>query len=105
MRVLAIDVGSSSVKVAVLRGTRVTGKSARVEFPTKFDEVRAEIEPRAIFRAIAKAISALGPAAKHVDAIAPAVLSPAWVAMDKRGHAITPIVTHQDRRSVAEAAE
>jgi xylulokinase len=105
MLVLAIDVGSSAVKAAILRGTRVVGRIARVEFPTKFDEVRAEIEPRAIFRAIADAISQLGAAAKRLDAIAPAVMSPAWVAMDKHGHAITPIVTHQDRRSVAEAAE
>src|SRR5438552_1870679 len=105
MRVLAIDVGSSSVKAAVLRGTRVVGWIARVEFATQFDEVRAEIEPRAIFRAIADAIAQLGAAAKRVDAIAPAVLSPAWVAMDKHGRPITPIVTHQDRRSVAQAAE
>src|SRR5207244_1358903 len=27
-------------------------------------------------------------------------MAPSWVAMDKRGRAITPIVTHQDRRSV-----
>ena len=33
------------------------------------------------------------------------VMSPAWVAMDQRGKAITPIVTHQDRRSVKEAVE
>jgi xylulokinase len=32
-------------------------------------------------------------------------MCPAWVAMDAKGKALTPIVTHQDRRSVAEAHE
>ena len=32
-------------------------------------------------------------------------MAPSWVAMDKRGRAITPIVTHQDRRSVDVARE
>jgi xylulokinase len=40
-----------------------------------------------------------------VDAIALSVMSPAWIAMDAKGKPLTPIVTHQDRRSVAEAHE
>src|SRR5204862_4365114 len=32
--------------------------------------------------------------------IAMSVMSPSWIAMDARGKALTPIVTHQDRRSV-----
>jgi len=33
------------------------------------------------------------------------VMAPAWVAMDRTGRAITPIVTHQDRRSLEVAQE
>ena len=105
MKLLAIDVGSSSVKAAILRGTRAVGKIAREEFATSFDGVRAEIDPDEILKAIRRAIGSLGDAVKQVEAIAPAVMSPAWVAMDKRGKPLTPIVTHQDRRSVVEANE
>jgi xylulokinase len=40
-----------------------------------------------------------------VDAIALSVMSPAWVAMDAKGKPLTPLVTHQDRRSVEIAKE
>ena len=58
-----------------------------------------------ILRAIHAAIRSLGPAARRVDAIALSVMSPAWIAMDSRGRAITPIITHQDRRSVEVALD
>jgi len=32
-------------------------------------------------------------------------MSPAWCAMDAKGRALTPLVTHQDRRSVDIAVE
>src|SRR4051794_16205158 len=99
MKLLAIDIGSSSVKAAVLRGMRVFGRIAREDFPTRFDGVRAEIEPEEILGAVRRAIRALGDSVNHVDAIAPAVMSPAWVAMDRHGKPLTKIVTHQDRRS------
>ena len=35
-----------------------------------------------------------------IDHVAMAVMCPAWVAMDHAGKALTPIITHQDRRSV-----
>jgi len=105
MIVLALDIGSSSVKAAILRGgggggDRVAGRIARESFDTQYDGVRAEVVPDAILRAVARAIAQLGKAAKSVDVIALSNMAPSWVAMDKRGRAITPIVTHQDRRSV-----
>ena len=105
MTLLGIDVGSSSVKAGVLRGTRVVGKAARCGFDTRYDGVRAEVEPDAIVTAIRRAVGELGAPAKRVDAIALSVMSPAWVAMDKGGKPLTPIVTHQDRRSIEVARE
>jgi xylulokinase len=105
MTVLGLDIGSSSVKAAILRGTRVSGGIAREKFPTRFDGVRAEIDSSRVLAAIGKAIASIGPAAQRVDAIALSVMSPAWIAMDKRGRALTPFVTHQDRRSVEIAEE
>src|SRR6059058_3791575 len=98
--ILALDIGSSSVKAGLLRGDRVVGRIAREKFPTSYDGVRAEVDANQILRAVARAVHDLGPAARKVDAIALSVMSPSWVAMDKSGRTITPVVTHQDRRSM-----
>jgi xylulokinase len=100
MNLLGIDVGSSSVKAAVLRDGKVAGKITRDYFPTRHEGVRVEVNPDVILKAIATSVAALGAAARRVDAIALAVMSPAWVAMDAKGKALTPVITHQDRRSV-----
>src|SRR5215212_7251462 len=105
MTLLGLDIGSSSVKAAILRGTRIVGRVARESFATHYDGLRAEVEPDALLRAVSAAIRQLGAAARRVDCIGLSVMSPAWVAMDKRGRPITPIVTHQDRRSVEVARE
>jgi len=105
MTVLGLDIGSSSVKAAVLRGDRIAGRIARVAFETHYDGVRAEVDANEILRAVARAIAQLGRRVRRVDVVAISNMAPSWVAMDKRGRAITPIVTHQDRRSVEIARE
>ncbi|HZK80267.1 MAG TPA: FGGY family carbohydrate kinase, partial [Humisphaera sp.] len=105
MTLIGIDIGSSSVKCALLRGGKVAGQIVHAKYPSHIDGPRVEIDPTVILKAIAKATREIGPAAKKVDAIALSVLSPGWVAMDKDGAALTPIVTHQDRRSVEVAQE
>ena len=101
---LGLDIGSSSVIAGILRGTDVVAEAPRAFFRSHCDGARVEVGPDDLLRAIKKAISGLGDQAKKVDAIALAVMSPAWVAMDRDGKALTPIVTHQDRRSVEIAA-
>ena len=103
--VLGLDVGSASVIAGVLRGRNTLRKSPRIFFKTGFSGQRVEVNPESLLDAVAKAISALGRDAKRVDHVAMAVMCPAWVAMDRTGGALTPIVTHQDRRSVLEAVE
>jgi len=103
MRLLAIDVGSSSVKTAILRDAKAAGRITRAFFPTCHDGVRVDVKPDAILKAVRDSVAQLGPAARRADAITLAVMSPAWVAMDKAGKALTPVVTHQDRRSVETA--
>src|SRR5256885_874522 len=56
-----------------------------------------------VWGGVAKAIGQIGGEAKRVDVVGLSVMSPSWVAMDKKGKALTPIITHQDRRSVEEA--
>jgi sugar (pentulose or hexulose) kinase len=105
MNVLAIDVGSSSVKMAILRNGKLSGEPARAAFPTRFTPQTAEVNPDDIVAAIAKAAKQLGKKRAGVDVIALDTMAPSWVAMDGRGNAITPIVTHQDRRSIHIAEE
>ena len=105
MTLLGIDIGSSSVKAGLLRGTDVVGRIARRSFDTTYDGVRAEVKPDNVVDAVRRAVADLGSAANRTDVIGLSVMSPAWVAMDRSGKSITPIVTHQDRRSVDIARE
>ena len=103
MNLLGIDVGSSSVKSAVLRDGKVVGKITRAYFPTRHEGVRVEVDPAAVLKAVRDTVRELGPRARRVEAVTLATMSPAWVVMDARGKALTPLVTHQDRRSVSVA--
>ncbi|HWE00952.1 MAG TPA: FGGY family carbohydrate kinase [Tepidisphaeraceae bacterium] len=105
MTLLGIDIGSSSVKCALLRGGRVVGKIVHAAYDTHIDGPRAEVDPGVLLKAISKATREVGAAAKKAEAIALSVFSPGWIAMDKAGEPLTPIVTHQDRRSVDVAIE
>jgi xylulokinase len=102
---LALDFGSSSIKAAILRGTSIVGERARAAYPTHYDGPRAEVHPDDLLQALQNALRQLGGRIRQVDAIALSTMSPAWVAMDRHGKALTPIVTHQDRRSVDIARE
>ncbi|HSU65513.1 MAG TPA: FGGY family carbohydrate kinase [Tepidisphaeraceae bacterium] len=105
MNLLGLDIGSSSVKAAVLRDGKVRGKIIREPFQTRHTGVRVEVDPNSLLKAVSKSIQDLGPAAKRVDWIALSVMSPSWIAMDAKGKPLTPIITHQDRRSTAVAIE
>lgn len=97
---LGLDVGSSSVIAGILRGKKVVAEAPRAFFVSRCTGPRVEVDPADLLNAIRKAIVGLGEEAKKVDAVALAVMCPAWMAMDAAGRALTPIVTHQDRRSV-----
>ncbi|MCX6968723.1 MAG: FGGY family carbohydrate kinase [Verrucomicrobia bacterium] len=102
--ILGLDIGSSSVIAGILRGTKVLKESPRTFFKSQCAGQRVEVAPESLPDAVARAISSLGEEAKNADYLAMAVMCPAWVAMDRDGRALTPIITHQDRRSVEEAA-
>lgn len=100
MLILGLDCGSSSIKAALLRNGRPTGAVGHAVYPTNYDAVRAEISPTAFLKAMASAINGLGKKALTVDCVSIDVMSPSWIAMDAGGKPLTPIVTHQDRRSL-----
>src|SRR5215210_5018208 len=90
MKVLALDIGSSSVKAAILRNRKLAGRVQRAAFETRYDGDRAEVDADELLGAVARAIRLVGEDAKRVEAIALSVMSPAWVAIDHEGRAITP---------------
>jgi xylulokinase len=102
---LGLDIGTSSIKAGLLRNGHVVEGIVQRPYPTRFEGPRAEVEPAILLGALAASIKDLGALARRADAVAMAVMSPAWVAMDRRGEALTPLVTHQDRRSVDVARE
>lgn len=105
MALLGIDIGSSSVKCALLDQDRIIGRSSTAPLPTRYLDQRAEVNPVSLLRAIRQAVTQLGTKRRKAHAIALSAMSPSWVAMDQHGRALTPIVTHQDRRSITIATE
>lgn len=100
MTFLSLDVGSSSVKAQVFVDGASVAEPVRQEYATRHDGVKAEVDAQALLAGVKTAIAKLGAQAAKAEMIGLAVMSPAWVAMDADGRAITPIVIHQDRRSV-----
>ena len=105
MNLLALDIGSAAVKAAVFTDRKPLTPIVRRPFPTCFKGTRVQVAPAAIIKSLISAIADLGPIARQVDFIAPTNMAPSWLAMDKTGKPLTPIITHQDRRSVAVAQE
>lgn len=105
MPLLGLDCGSSSVKAAVLDGDKPPRKIVHGRYKTGFDGIRAELDATSVLKGLADAIGQLGPAALKVDHVAIDNMAPSWVAIDAKGRPLTPIVTHQDRRSVDVARE
>jgi len=105
VNVLGIDIGSSSAKVAVLRNSSSPRHIIRETFSTTAQGSHVEVNAEHVLQAIVKAIKRIGAQAKQVDVIALDVMAPSFVVMDRAGKALSPIVTHQDRRSIDEARE
>ena len=98
---LAIDVGTSAVKAALLDGTEIVGDIAHASFETDFGDGTAEVSTDRIDIAIRLALQQVD--TSEVERIGITGLAPAWLAMTATGEPLTPIVTHQDRRSLSEA--
>ena len=99
---LAIDVGSSSVKAALLDGTRLVAH-ATSPYGTDHHGDRAEVPVERIEAAIRLAVAELD--VTKATAVGVTGMGPAWLAMNAAGRAMTPVVTHQDRRSLQQAKQ
>lgn len=102
MRVLAIDVGTSSVKAAVLEtatGAPVAG-IARAEYALDHPTPEAaELPLSALWSAVAAAAREATRAADGAEAIGLSCFAPGLVLLDIAGQPVAPVWTHLDRRS------
>jgi len=102
MRILALDIGSSSVKAGLWTG-RAFSAQARVAFPTHFAGDAAEIDASTLCTAMLRAGEQVLASGSAIDAIAYCSFSSGVVFTDRQGKPLTPIITHADRRSSATA--
>lgn len=91
------------MKAAILAGGRFASKIVRRPVATRVDPPRVEIPAEPLWRSIVLTVQDLGTARRGVDRIALATLSPSCMLLDSKGAPLTPLITHQDRRSIPQA--
>jgi xylulokinase len=102
MQVLALDVGTSSVKAAVLDLATAlpVGPIAKIAYPLDHPTAdAAEIPAERLWSAVASAARQAARAADPIEAIGLSCLTPALVLLDSSGRPLAPIWTHLDRRA------
>ncbi len=102
MRILALDVGTSSVKAAVLDAatTQPVGPVAHVAYPLDFPTPdAAEVPAERLWEAVAAAGRQAAAGVEGVEGVGLSVLTPALVLLDAADRPLLPIWTHLDRRA------
>src|SRR5687768_10625974 len=102
MNILALDVGTSSVKAAVLdvETARPVGPIGRAEYALDFSTPEAaEVQPERLWQSIASAARQATRGVPDVQGLGLAVLTPSLILLDKADKPLGPIWTHLDRRS------
>ncbi len=106
MHILGLDVGTSSVKAAVLDVDSVepVGEIARVGYaldqPTPD---AATIPAERLWEAVLAAASQAASGQRQIEGVGFSFFSPGLILLDQRDRPLTPIVTHLDHRSRGEA--
>ena len=104
MKVLALDVGSSSIKAAFCKNG-IIKHLEKVDVFSRFHGAEVEIPAAKLLKSLRKAISRITASHHQIDAITLDSFCPGVVATDKSNALLFGCVTHQDRRSVKESAE
>src|SRR5690349_8262332 len=102
MRILALDVGTSSVKAAVLDAASAEpiGPVARATYPLDHPTPEAaEVQPGRLWGAVTAAAREAALGVEGVEGVGLSCLTPALVLLDGRDQPLGPVWTHLDRRS------
>lgn len=101
MDILAIDVGTSSVKAAVLDAAEssLVSPIGRAALTLQQPEADAAVlDPEAVWEAVGVACRQANQG-RPVAAVGLSCLTPAWLLLDESDTPLTPIITHLDRRA------
>ena len=101
--ILAVDVGTQSVRACILNRNLDIVDSAKVSyFPIVKSKTMVEIEAETLWGAFVQACSQLKDIRK-IESISFSTLCPSLLPMDADGNALSPIILHMDRRSYRQA--
>ena len=102
-RILAIDVGTQSLKACIVDRELTILERAQVYYsPQVRSKNRVEIDAEVFWRAFIDACSRLKQK-ERVDAVSFSTLCPSLLPMDARGDPLYPVILHLDRRSYRQA--
>src|SRR5437764_570314 len=102
MHVLAVDVGTSSVKAAVLEVATAAPVGPVARAPYQLDRPTpeaAEVPPDRLWAAVTEAARTAARGRDGVAAVGLSCLTPALVLLDERDRPLAPVWTHLDRRA------
>lgn len=108
MRILALDVGTSSVKAAILEAptAALSGPIARATYePDHSTPEAAEVPAKRLWNSLASAAREATRGIDGVEAVGMACLTPALVLLAAADMPISPIWTHLDRRARSAARQ
>lgn len=101
--ILAIDVGTQSLKACIIDGNLSIAERAQVFYsPQVKSNNRVEIDAEVLWRAFIDACSRLK-RRQQVDVISFSTLCPSLLPMDAGGNPLYPVILHLDRRSYRQA--
>jgi xylulokinase len=101
--VLAVDVGTQSLRVCVINHHLETFEKKQVSYPFKVrGKNQVEIDAEVLWNAFKKTCSQLR-RPKSIGAISFSTLCPSLLAMNSKGDPLTPMILHLDRRSYTQA--
>ena len=103
--ILAVDVGTSALKVGVFSpGLEQRGEARRAYQPNVHDRGRADIDPEAWWQAIRECCAEMAAALSGVGVVSLSVTTPGLTPMAADGAALAPAVLFFDGRSHAQSA-
>jgi len=99
MKILSIDIGTSSVKAALLDGAYNIIDTAKADYRIHTSNIDwVELDAAEVMGAIVEAVKAI-PGVGDAGLVCFDNFSPSLLMMDENGEALCPILTHLDRRS------
>jgi len=106
MKILSLDFGTSSLKLAILDEQMQILATASQPYQYRvYDVDKVEMDPDLLLGALAGGMRALASFAGEIELIAFCTFSPSGVYMDDRFDLQYPVITHLDRRAKAQSRQ